>query len=57
MKSKKKRTYYYLPVDCYGQPRGDIWTEELTAEEAEAWERAGRYIFKSYKAALYRAMD
>ena len=35
----KKKVYYYLPVDCYGQPRGDVYPVELTEAEAEQWRR------------------
>lgn len=53
----EKREYYYLPVDCYGQPRGDVYPVELTEAEADQWRRMGRYLFDDYRAALYRAMD
>lgn len=52
----QKKTYYYLPTDQYGQPRGDIWPVVMTEEEYRN-ARSVCWIFDSYKAAVIRAMD
>ena len=50
---EEKRTYYYLPCDQYGQPRGDVW--EILLTPAEAAKRA--WVYEDYATAVRRAMD
>lgn len=47
------RTYYRLPVDCYGQPDGDV--EEVVLNVAQFRERIYPYLFENKIDALWRA--
>ncbi|WP_281512162.1 hypothetical protein [Mammaliicoccus vitulinus] len=50
---KKKKLYYVLVLDQFGQPSGIIEEEYLTEEEA----RQKPYCYKNYAEALYIAID
>ena len=50
---EEKRTYYYLPRDQYGQPKGYVCKILLTP--AEAAKRA--WVYEDYSEAVRRAMD
>lgn len=52
-----KKIYYYLPIDGYGQPDGNVNEVQLTKVEYEARKAQGQYIYDSYSQALYRAQD
>ena len=51
----KKKLYYVLSLDNYGQPDGTIDIVELTKEEAERTPYCYPYTTKGYSKALWRA--
>ena len=53
----KKKEYYVLPTDQYGQPSGYIQTVPMYKVEMLLKEYRGAYIFDNYVSACYRAMD
>lgn len=53
----KKKEYYILPTDQYGQPDGNVNTVLLTKLEAIQMKNRGVYLFDNYISATYRAMD
>lgn len=56
-----KTTYYYLPLDNFGQPIGTIEEIKLTIEEYQAYHTNVHsnyyYIYECYADALHRAQD
>ena len=46
--------YYTLPLDNYGQPSGIVVPVMMTRKE---FKETSGYVFKTYEAAMYRAMD
>lgn len=61
MESKTKvegeKTYYYLPLDSYNQPDGNVLPILLTDEEYLKHKETYVYIYDDYAAALCRALD
>ena len=51
----KRKDYYILPTDRYGQPTGMVNTVCLHKAEAMILQRTHGYVFDSYVAACYRA--
>jgi hypothetical protein len=52
----KKKVYYRLPTDNYGQPDGNI--QEVLLTKAEYLERKKtEWIYEKYIQAAYRAQD
>lgn len=53
--------YYYLPLDLFGQPSGEVSECELTELEFLAHKNTPwsdkYYVYESYGAALRRALD
>lgn len=56
-----KKTYYYCPLDGFGQPNGDVQRIELTEEEYAAIKKdvfsPYYYCYESYSDASRRALD
>lgn len=55
--TSKKKDYYILPTDQYGQPSGYVETRPMTRAEAIEMSVHQGFVFESYIAACYRAMD
>ena len=53
----KKKTYYMLDIDNYGQPSGLVHEIELTKAEYTKLKNERVYIYESYSQALMRAQD
>ena len=47
--------YYYLPLDGYNQPNGNVNQIELTEEEFLNYKKCGNYIYDNEADADWRA--
>lgn len=50
-----KYRYYFLILNIYDEPNGDVEEAYLTDEEAQNWRDAGRDLFKTYEEAKEKA--
>lgn len=57
VKIQNKKTYYYLPLDGYNQPDGDVREILLTKEEYQEAKNSYVYIYDNYSAAVRRSQD
>lgn len=55
--SMEKQKYYYLPLDNYNQPNGNINTIYLTRDEYLKLKETHVYIYESYTQAMLRAYN
>lgn len=53
----EKQKYYYLPLDNYNQPNGNINTIYLTRDEYLKLKETHVYIYDSYIQAMLRAYN
>lgn len=54
---ESKKEYWWLPLDSYNQPNGQVVTLALTEEEFRELKNRGQYVFDSYYQACLRAQD
>ena len=52
-----RKKYWWLPLDNYNQPTGNIVELELNSYEYQAMKNKGDYVFDSYYQAMLRAND
>ena len=57
MKKLEKKSFWYLPLDNYNQPSGNIIELKLTETEYQAMKNRGEYIYNSYYQAILRAYN
>ncbi len=55
MNVEKKQIFYYLPLDFYGQPNGNVEKIELTEKDFLNYKKNGSYIFDNEADADWRA--
>ena len=53
----ERKKYYWLPLDNYNQPNGNIVELEINDFEYNAMKKQGEYIYSSYIQVCERAMD
>ena len=53
----EKQKYYYLPLDNYNQPNGNINTIYLTRDEYLKLKETHVYVYESYTQAILRAYN
>ena len=53
----EKKKYWWLPLDNYNQPNGNIVQLEMNDYEYQAMKKRGEYVYDSYMQALMRAQD
>lgn len=53
----KLKTYWYLPLDNYNQPNGEIKEIKLTWYQYQGMKQEGHYVYDSYMSACERAID
>jgi len=56
-KMQVKSTYYYLPLDSYGQPIGIVKEIELRKRDYILNKRNGNYVYDNYQDAERRALN
>ena len=56
-KGKLEQKYYYLPLDAYNQPNGNINTIYLTRDEYLKLKETHVYIYENYMQAMLRACN
>ena len=57
VKIQDKKTYYYLPLDGYNQPDGNVNEILLTKEEYQEAKKNYVYIYERYFDACNRAQN
>lgn len=52
-----RKKYYWLPLDNYGQPNGNVVELEMNYYKLNVMKDRGEYVFDSYYQAMLRAND
>ena len=53
----ERKKYWWLPLDNYNQPNGNVVELDLNFDELEIMKNKGEYVFDSYYQAMLRVID